>query len=268
MMSSKVLRKSERNGRVMRLFKRIVDWLIHGYHQSLRSFMKHRWLALPVMLITAGLIGVFGSVLQRELAPMEDKSRIRLSATAPEGTSYDAMDAYQVQLMQLMDTLKEKQFLMGITGGSGGSSSSSNTSMVRITLSPPNERTRSQMEIAQDLNRIVRKYNFAQTLVVQEPTISAARGGRNSLPVQFVIQAPDLERLKRLSEVYGESPVRSHVRGCDHRPALQQAEYAVDINRNKALAMGVSVGDIARTIQTYLSEQRLGILSKTASSIT
>ncbi len=263
MMSSKVLRKSERNGRVMRLFKRIVDWLIHGYHQSLRSFMKHRWLALPVMLITAGLIGVFGSVLQRELAPMEDKSRIRLSATAPEGTSYDAMDAYQVQLMQLMDTLKEKQFLMGITGGSGGSSSSSNTSMVRITLSPPNERTRSQMEIAQDLNRIVRKYNFAQTLVVQEPTISAARGGRNSLPVQFVIQAPDLERLKEVIPKFMEkaqSDPTFEAVTIDLR--FNKPEYAVDINRNKALAMGVSVGDIARTIQTYLSEQRLGYFIK------
>jgi len=149
--------------------------------------------------------------------------------------------------------------LMGITAFGGGSSSGVNSAFVRLTLLPPGERQRSQMEIARELSRLVKRYNFAQTLVIQEPTITAARGGRNSLPVQFVIQAPDLDRLKKVIPLFMEKAQTD--------PAFDavtidlkfnKPEYAVDILRDKALDMGVSVRDIARTIQSYLAEQRIG----------
>ncbi|MGV8138083.1 MAG: efflux RND transporter permease subunit [Mangrovibacterium sp.] len=259
MMSSIVLKKTVHQGRIMETFKDFVDYLISGYSHSLKAFMRHRWMAFPVIAVIAGLIVFFGATLPEELAPMEDKSRIRITSTAPEGTSFDAMDAYQRKLMLLMDTLREKQFMMGITAFGGGSSSSVNSSFIRLTLSPPAERERSQMEISRQLSQLVKKYNFAQTLVIQEPTISAARGGRNSLPVQFVIQAPDLDRLKKVIPVFLEK--------AESDPAFEavtidlkfnKPEYAVEILRDKALAMGVSVRDIARIIQSYLAEQRIG----------
>ncbi len=263
MMSSRFLRKSERNSGVMNSFKKIVDFLIVQYSRLLKSFMRKRWLAFPVVAFTAGLILLFGVSLQRELAPIEDKSRIRLSSTAPEGTSYEAMDAYQQQLMMMMDTLSEKKFLMGITAFGGGSSSSSNSAFVRISLLPPSERKRSQMEITQQLSQLVKKYNFAQTLVVQEPTISASRGGRSSLPVQLVIQAPDLQRLRKVIPKFMEKaqadPTFDAVT-IDLK--FNKPEYSIEILRDKALDMGVSVSDIARTIQTYLSEQRIGYFIK------
>lgn len=263
MMSSRVLRKKERKGKVMNSFKLIVDFLIIHYTRLLKVFMRKRWLAFPVVLITAGLIALFGLSLQRELAPVEDKSRIRLTSTAPEGTSFEAMDAYERQLLELTDTLKEKEFLMGITAFGGGSASSSNSAFVRISLLPPSERKRSQMEIAQQLSQLVKKYNFAQTLVVQEPTISASRGGKNNLPVQFVIQAPDLQRLRKVIPVFMEKaqtdPTFDAVT-IDLK--FNKPEYSVEILRDKALYMGVSVSDIARTIQTYLSEQRIGYFIK------
>ena len=259
MMSSLVLKKSEKEGRIVRIFRKMVDSMTRGYARSLAGFMQKRWLAFPVIAVISGLIAFFGATLPQELAPMEDKSRIRLSSTAPEGTSFEAMDAYQRQLMLLADTLREKEFLMGITAFGGGSSSSVNSAFVRLTLLPPGERQRSQMEIARELSRLVKKYNFAQTLVIQEPTITAARGGRNSLPVQFVIQAPDLDRLKKVIPQFMEKAQTD--------PAFDavtidlkfnKPEYAVDILRDKALDMGVSVRDIARTIQSYLAEQRIG----------
>ena len=259
MMSSIVLKKTVHQGRIMEAFKNIVDYMISGYSRSLKSFMHYRWLAFPVIAVIAGLIVFFGATLPEELAPMEDKSRIRITSTAPEGTSFDAMDAYQRELMLLMDTLREKQFMMGITAFGGGSSSSVNSSFIRITLSPPAERERSQMEISRQLSQWVKKYNFAQTLVIQEPTISAARGGRNSLPVQFVIQAPDLDRLKKVIPQFMEKaqtdPTFDAVT-IDLK--FNKPEYSVEILRDKALDMGVSVRDIARTIQSYLAEQRIG----------
>ena len=259
MMSSRILRKKERTSGLMNSFKNIVDFMISKYTHLLKSFMHKRWLAFPIVAATAGLIALFGASLQRELAPIEDKSSIRISSTAPEGTSYEAMDAYQRQLLMLLDTLPEKKFMMGTTAFGGGSSSSSNSSNVSITLVPPSERKRSQMEIVQQLSQLVKKYNFAQTLVVQDPTISASRGGRSSLPVQFVIQAPDLQHLRNVIPKFMEKaqsdPTFDAVT-IDLK--FNKPEYAVEILRDKALDMGVSVSDIARTIQTYLSEQRIG----------
>ncbi|MBN1340261.1 MAG: efflux RND transporter permease subunit, partial [Bacteroidales bacterium] len=191
MMSSRILRKSHRTGRIMILFKKIVDSMRAGYSGSLHRFMQRRWLALPVIIVTAGLIWFFDTHLQRELAPLEDKSRLRIIATAPEGTSYEAMDEYQKILMQMCDTLPEKQFLLGVTSPSFGASASVNSSFVRISLSQPSQRNKTQSQLAAELNRLLKRYTFAETYVAQEPTISASRSF-NPLPVQFVLQAPDL----------------------------------------------------------------------------
>jgi multidrug efflux pump len=258
MMSSRLLRKSERKGKLMQSFKRIVDVMSEGYQRSLLGFMSKRWLVWPVIVITGLLIWWVGSQLQSELAPMEDKSRIRIIATAPEGTSYEAMDEYQKLLMEMTDTLPEKRFLLGVTAPSYGSSNSVNSSFVRISLKQPGERERSQMEIAQDLTQRVKKYTFAETYVIQEPTISASRGGNNSLPVQFVLQAPDIERLKDAIPRFMEAARADStfdVVTIDLK--FNKPEYVVEINRDKALEMGVSVQDIAQTLQTFLSDQRL-----------
>jgi multidrug efflux pump subunit AcrB len=152
---------------------------------------------------------------------------------------------------------------MGITASSYGSSSGSNSSSVRITLSQPRERKRSQMEIAQEINQLIKKYTLAQSIVVQEPTISASRGSRGSLPIQIVLQAPDLERLRDAIPVFMEraeaDPTFDVV---TINLKFNKPEYVVEINRSKALEMGVSVSNIAQTLQTYLSDQRIGYFVK------
>lgn len=259
MMSSRIFRKEKKKGWLLRQFKHVVDFLIVNYARWLTSFMRVRWVAILMVLGTAGLIWVLYQMIPSELAPLEDKSRIRIRATAPEGTSFEAMDSYQTQLMYLTDTLKEKQFLLGVTAPSFGSSNAVNSSFVRISLAQPQERERSQMEIASELKQWLKKYNFAETFVLQEPTISASRGSRSSLPVQFVLQAPDIERLKSVIPGFMEK-AQSH-------PAFDavtidlkfnKPEYTVDINRDKALDMGIGISDIAQTLQTYLSDQRIG----------
>ncbi|MEX2596854.1 MAG: efflux RND transporter permease subunit, partial [Salibacteraceae bacterium] len=195
MMSSRILRKSKRNGKTMQVFKLIVDRSREAYERTLVSFMQKRWLVWPIIAVIGFMIWLIGAQIPSELAPMEDKSRLRITANAPEGTSYAAMDEYQKKIMELLDTLPEKQFLLGVTAPSFGSSNSVNSSFVRITLKQPGERERSQMEIAREVSRKLKQFPFAETFVIQEPTISASRGGRNSLPVQMVLQAPDLKRL-------------------------------------------------------------------------
>ncbi len=263
MMSSRLLRKSKRENALMRAFGKAVTTSTKYYSSSLQKFMDKRWLAFPVFAIMLASIFLVGSQLQSELAPIEDKSQLRIISTAPEGTSYEAMDNYQLELMHMMDTLPEKAFLLGVTSPSFRASTSLNSAFIRTTLVPPSERERSQDDIAKDINQKLSQHTFAKSFVIQEPTIKASGGGFNKLPIQFILQAPDLGRLKEALPVFmnkvQESPVFS-VSQVDLK--FNKPEVTVNINRNKALLMGVTIADVAKTLQTFLSEQRLGYFIK------
>lgn len=262
MMSSRMLKKSSRENALMRAFGKLINVLIVKYSSSLNAFMARRWLAFPIVALMLGVIFYVGSQLQSELAPIEDKSLLRISSTAPEGTSYEAMDAYQLQIMHWMDTLPEKAFLLGVTSPTFRASTSVNSSFLRITLTEPSKRTRTQDEIANAISQELKHATFAKSIVVQEPTIRTS-GGSGGLPIQFVIQAPDMERLRAALPLFMDrvqsSPVFS-VSQVDLK--FSKPEITVEINRNKAQLMGVSIQDIALTLQMYLSEQRLGYFIK------
>lgn len=259
MMCSRLLKKGSVELKFLNIFKRGFDYLAEKYKSSLQWFMKKRWLAFPFVLLTGGLIWFFGTQLPSELAPLDDKSRIRLVTTAPEGTSYEMMDAYTLELISLVDTLPEKEYLLAVTAPAFGASRAVNSSFVRLSLYPPDEREKSQMELAAELSREVKKFNFARTYVVQEPTISAGSGGGSSLPLQFVVQAPQLEQLEEVIPQFMQR-VRNHAafNVVDIDLKFNKPELTVEINRNKALDMGVSVEDIVQTLETYFSEQRMG----------
>jgi hydrophobe/amphiphile efflux-1 (HAE1) family protein len=257
MLSSRMLKSTAQEYKWMRFFKRPVDYIIIHYPEWLKSFLKMRWLAFPVMVLAGVVIFLLFRSLPTELAPLDDKSRLTLFSTAPEGTSYEMMDAYQMQLIELLDTFPDKEYLLSVTSPGFGASVSVNTGFVRLMLKPPGERGRTQMQLANELRPYLARYNMAQTFVVQEPTIGGAGGG--GLPVQYVLQAPNVSRLE---EVLPEflSRARSHpafeVVNVDLR--FTKPELVLDINRDKAYDLGITVRDIARTLQIFFSEQRVG----------
>jgi len=263
MMSSRMLKKSGRENALMRVFGNIVKKSTSAYSSSLKSFLDKRWLAFPLFLIMLGIIFFVGSMLKSELAPMEDKSQLRIISTAPEGTSFEAMDNYQLKLMNMLDTIPEKAFLLGVTSPSFRSSTAANSAFIYMTLKQPSERNKSQAQLANEINRNLQSLTFAKSFVIQEPTIKTSAGGGGKLPLQFVVEAPDLGRLKavlpKFMERVQESPVFA-VSQVDLK--FNKPEIEVTINRNKALLMGVSVEDIAQTLQTFLSEERLGYFIK------
>jgi hydrophobe/amphiphile efflux-1 (HAE1) family protein len=259
MMSSRILKQGTREYRALNFIRKPIDYILSHYPGWLRSFMSVRYVSVIVVLLMAVVIALVWNMLPRELAPMDDKSIFRMVASAPEGTSYEMMDAYQMELLGLVDTLSEKEYILGVTSPGFGSSVSVNSSFVRVMLKPPHERERTQMEIVADLNRRVKDYNMALTYVVQDPTIGGASGGRSGLPVQIVLQAPNLDKLEEFIPRFMKT-ARDH-------PALEvvdidlkftKPELILTIDREKAFDMGVSVRDIAETIQIYFSEQRIG----------
>ena len=253
MMSARILHKTEHENKLFELSEKWFNRLVSSYHRALRRFILRRWLAPAIMSASVAIIFGLGSLLRSELAPMEDKSRLMVNSTAPEGTSYEAMYDYMKKVLAIVDTLPEKDLIVSVTGFGGGV----NSGFVRVSLLPPGARKRSQQEIADALNRELKNYTFARTYVTQEQTIGGGRG--RHLPVQYVIQAPTLEKLKEVLPGFMDKVQTEPVFEVgDLDLKFNKPELTVEIDRERARALGVTVRDIAQTLQLFFSGQQHG----------
>ncbi|HUH46482.1 MAG TPA: efflux RND transporter permease subunit, partial [Arenibacter sp.] len=228
-----------------------------SYGSSLEAFMKHKWLSFPILLACIGAIALFYSLLKKETAPYDDRSFVSLNITAPEGSSYEYMDRYMDQITELInDSVPEKKVSLVMTSPGFGSSSV-NSGRAHIALVEPRDRERSQNEIATDLAKWTRSYVGAKTNVSQRPTISVNR--RGGPPVQYIIQAPNFEKLKeKIPEFMAEVENDPTFSFSDVNLKFDKPEIYVNIDREKAESLGVSVLDVAQTLQLSLSGRRFG----------
>lgn len=227
------------------------------YASSLKEFLKYKWLSFATIIGCFALIYVFYQLLPKETAPYDDRSFISLRVTAPEGVSYDYMDRFMTDLTMLInDSVPEKKVSLVITSPGFGSASS-NSGMVRLGLVQPDERERSQAEIADDLSRLTRGYSEGRVAVSQQPTISVNR--RGGLPIQYIIQAPNFQKLEeKIPEFMDELANDNTFSMTDVNLKFNKPEIYVTIDREKAQTLGVSVLDVAQTLQMSLSGQRFG----------
>ncbi|MEZ0005882.1 hydrophobe/amphiphile efflux-1 (HAE1) family protein [Flavobacterium sp. 28YEA47A] len=228
-----------------------------GYAGALGRFMKRKWLSFPILIICIGLIALFFSTLQKETAPYDDRSFIGVNVTAPEGASYDYMDRFMTELSNLInDSIPEKKVSLVITSPGFGSASV-NSGRARIALVEPDERKRSQKEIAEDLTKWTKKYAEAKVSVSEQPTIAVNR--RGGLPIQYIIQAQNFEKLReKIPQFMDEAAQDPTFSITDVNLKFNKPEIYVTIDREKAQSLGVSVIDIAQTLQLSLSGQRFG----------
>ena len=257
MMSSHWLKHTTHHNSFYRYTEPFFRNLINGYNRTLKNFMRRRWLAFVIIAVALVIIGVIWPLLPGELAPTEDKSRLALNATAPEGTSFEKMDEYMQKLVSIIDTLPEKESYIALTSPGFGSSSSTNSGFARITLRPPGERERSQQEMVDYLSGVVHPLTFARTFVTQDQTIGGGR--RGGLPIQYVIQAPNLEKLKEALPVFlGKAQGDPTFQVVDENLKFNKPEMTIYIDRERARTLGVTIRDIAETLQLYFSGQRMG----------
>ncbi len=253
MMCARMLKRSTSESGIYKKSERFFEKMTSGYHDSLKAFVKYRWIAILIMLVSFVIIILIIRIIPQELAPMEDKNRIRVTATAPEGTAYESMSLYMDKLTELIDTIPEKKSMMVMTGMGG-----TNSGFGRIELVSADQRKRSQQEIADWLNGLLRKNNFARTYATQEQTIATTRRGAG-LPVQFVLLAPDFESLRAVLPKFLEKANDDKAfQVVDVDLKFNKPELRIDIDRDRAKTMGVTIRDIAENLQLYFSQQRYG----------
>lgn len=262
MLSSRLIKRHESHGWLFRKTEPLFRWMDTSYAAGLTGFLRTRWVAPLILLGSMGIIYVLMGTLPKELAPLEDRGRIWVRATAQEGASYDYMANFMDDVAKLVhERVPEARLMMTQVPGSGGApgvQGAANSGFVRVFLEDKSDRGRSQQQIAEDLIRSTRSLTGARINVAQEPSIGERRGG-GGVGVQFVIQAPSLEALQEvLPKMLEEARKRPEFSFVDSDLKFNKPEVKILINRDKAQNLGVTTDDIARTLQASLSGQRFG----------
>jgi multidrug efflux pump len=258
MLNARMIRKKRKHTRFYELTEPVFVVMNGFYERVLDRFMRHRWWAAVIIAVTLILIVVLGSGLQTELAPLDDRSFLRVNVTAPEGSSFEYTDAFMDRLATLVaDSVPEARSVMSITApGFGGGSV--NSGSVRLALSEPSERKRTQQQIADYLFMRTKSLTEARIFVNQEQTISASGGGaRGGMPVRFVLLNQDFEKLRSALPRFMEEVNNSSVfQTSDIDLKFNKPQLDLSIDRNRAQSLGVSAVDIAQTLQLAFSGQR------------
>lgn len=259
----KLTRSAHKHGWFYHKTEPFFRWMETGYYNSLKKFMRVRWIAWVIVVgCLVLMVLIFGSI-KSELAPLEDRSQFRLQVTAPEGTSFDYMDTYIDRLAQfVMDSVPEAKTVLTVTAPGFSGAGSTNSGFVRATLSEPNERIRSQQQIVDMINRNLSKFSDGKAFAIQEQTISVNR--RSGLPVQFVIQNNDFNKLAEVLPKFLEQANKNPAfQGVDVDLKFNKPEVNLQIDRIKAAQLGVSVADVSGTLQLALSNLQLGYFYRT-----
>ncbi len=252
MISTKLLTRNVTDNWFYRKTEPFFDGMIDYYRRALEYFMKFRWIAPLILIGTGVLIWLLWMAIPSEMAPLEDRSNIRITSTAPEGATFEYMSRYADELADYLEKeVPEQDKIIEMIGGGN-----TNRSNLNLWLVDPEDRKRTQQDIADELGVQVRNFTGARTMVSQQQTFGGRRGG---LPVEYVIQAKNLDDLKRVlprfMEEVNKSPVFSVA---DVNLKFTKPELTINIDRDKAAVMGVSMQNIAQTLQLTMSEQRVG----------
>jgi len=252
MITSRMIKAGVNEGAFYRKTEPFFIWLNGAYRSSLQSFMSRRWLAPLFLLITTGIIVWLWVKIPSEMAPLEDRSMITVSSTAQEGATFDYMLDYSDQMWNMIDaSVPEKEMALQMVGMGG-----SNRSNFQLSLVQPDKRTRKQQDIADELSPKVARMTGAKSFVTQQQTFGGRRGG---MPVQYVIQAKNLDSLKSALPVFMSEVAQSDVfSNSDVNLRFTKPELSISIDRDKTSLMGISIQNIAQTLQLTMSEQRIG----------
>ena len=251
MLSTKILVRREKKNAFYAWSEPFFEGLNKYYSKSLEFILRNRWITIVTMVLALGAAAWMWTKTPSEMAPMEDRSQVTVRTQGPEGVTYEYMRDYTERINDVVDSLMpDAKFVTARVSSGGGN--------IQITLKDINERDYSQMEVFEKLSAAVRRENDARAFVQQQ---SSFAGGRGGMPVRYVLQATNIEKLQDVLPTF--------LAKVNENPAFQMAdadlkfskpEVRISINREKANLLGVSTRDIAQTLQWGLSGQRMGYL--------
>ncbi len=249
MLSSKLLVRKKKQDKFYMKTEVVFIFMNNAYDKALRGFLKRKWLIYPITIVSIVVAAILWNTIPAEMAPLEDRSQIMIRTSAPEGATFEFTRNYNEKISNIADSIAyERETVISFVR--------SGFSMSRIILPDMRLRDRSQMEIADKLTIAVRNETEARAFVQQTSSFGGRRGG---MPIQYVLQAPNIQKLQEFIPLFmdkvSESPF---FQMSDVNLKFTKPETRIVIDRDKAALLGVSTRDIGQTLQYALSGQRMG----------
>ncbi|WP_293914555.1 MULTISPECIES: efflux RND transporter permease subunit [unclassified Sphingobacterium] len=257
MLSAYFLKKKEGPGWFHRVTEPFFVSMNNGYARLLTAFMRVRWMAWVFLIGTSLLIYFVGKKLPSELAPIEDRSNMNLIAIAPEGVSFDYMKKHMIEVGKYVndstDGLYQTYSMVAISFIPAPAPV--NVAVQSIYLKDPKERKASIQDLYNQYGAASANFRGFLLFPYLPPTIGSRYGG--GMPVQFVLQAQDLDTLTAVLPKFLNAVRQSKkLMFADADLKINKPEIKINIDRQKAALMGVSIEEVARTLQLSLSGLR------------
>ena len=249
MLATKLLKQKEKKNAFYRATEPFFEGLNSIYERSLKYVLRHRMWILPLIALMLVLIVVLWGKIPSEMAPLEDRSMITINTRGAEGVTYEYIRDYTEDINRVVDSIipDAKAVTARVSSGSGN---------IQVTLKDMADRDYSQMDVAEKLSAAVQKKTKARAFVQQQ---SSFGGRRSRMPIQYVLQATNLEKLEKVLPKFMEKVYENPVfQMADVDLKFSKPEARIHINRDKANVMGVSTRDLSETLQYGLSGQRMG----------
>lgn len=251
MLATKLLKRREQHNWLYRKTEPFFVWLNNIYLRTLNAFLRRSYLAVIIMIGACGIATWLWNSIPSEMAPLEDRSSLNVRTSGPEGVTYEFMRDYTEDIRELVDSIipDAEYVTTRVNAGSGS---------LQITLKDLDKRDYSQMDVAAKLTKAVQTKTDARTFVQQQSTFG---GRRSRMPIQYVLQAPEIEKLEKVLPVFMQKVNESECfQMADVDLKFSKPELRLSVNREKANLLGVSTKEIAQTLQYGLSGQRMGYL--------
>ena len=251
MMCAQLLRPTNKTSGLAHRLDQLFEGLKQRYQRALHSSMETRPVILLFALLVLLLIPVLLTFTKKELAPNEDQGMIYLFASSPQTNNLKYMNANTDAFINVFKSIPEykQSFLVEGTGGV-------QASFGGFGLLPWNERERSQMEVLPDLQAKLNEIPGIKVFAFNRPALP---GGGSGLPFQFVITAPaSYETLLEVAErIKTRVAATNKFAFVDTDLDFNKPELVIDIDREKAAQMGVSMQDIGQLLATLLGESEI-----------
>lgn len=249
MVSTKMLRHEAKHSWFYRKTDKFFNRLNDGYKNMLESFLNHRNVTFLILIAALFLIYFLWKNIPAEMAPLEDRSQISINTISQEGSTYEFNLGYIDDISNSITGLvPERDGIMSMVREGGG--------FVRVTLVNPKDRARTQQQIADQLGIALRTKTRARAMVMQQSTFGGRRAG---LPIQYVLQATSIDKLREILPTYMAKVMDDPMfQMADVNLKFTKPELRIHIDREKASALGVSTQNIGQTLQLALSGQRFG----------
>lgn len=249
MLATKLLVKQEKKNIFYQKTEPFFEGMNRLYSKMLAKVLRYRVWTIYFTVAMFLLIGYLWSTIPSEMAPLEDRSQITINTRGAEGVTYEFIRDYTEDLNGVVDSIipDAEAVTARVSSGSGN---------ISITLKNMKDRNYSQMDVAEQLSKAVQKKTKARAFVQQQSSFGGRRG---SMPIQYVVQASNIEKLEKILPAFmakvNDNP---KFQMADVDLKFSKPESRILINRDKASVMGVSTRDIAQTLQYGLSGQRMG----------